>query len=381
MAQLERLVLCAMMATASAPALAQQADFKPETLGVKETIDPGPNIYVYQQEWKGAGSIAVFGKSDLSFKGLMSSGSMGQMLIAPDGKTAYSQSTFMKRYLYGDLEHVLQVYDIAKLTPVREIALPPKAAMTLGYAPMLQQSADGRFVYVQNGTPASSVTIVDIAKGAAVQEVPTPGCWGIYPAPSGAKFSSLCGTGSLLTVTLGADGTTAETASSAKIFDAGSDPVFIAGARVDGDLVFASFNGTLYRVSDADKAVKLVDTVKIADGVEGKWAPGGYGVIAYAAKAGVVFATMHPDAADGTHKNPASEIWAYDLKAKKLLSRSPVDHVASLTVSDDETPVLIGLTEDPKVLRFTSDPKAGYLLTKTGEAKLTGFPFVAAVEP
>ncbi|NYZ12561.1 amine dehydrogenase [Azospirillum sp. RWY-5-1] len=382
MVQLDKLALCAVLAVVAAPAMAQQADFKPETLTVKETIDPGPNVLVYQQEWKGAGSIAVFGKDDLAFKGLMASGSMGQMLVSPDGKTAYSQSTFMKRITYGDIEHVVQVYDVAKLTPVKEVSLPAKAAMTLGYQPMFQASADGKFLYVQNGTPAASVTVVDVAKGSVTAEIPTPGCWGIYPSAAGAyKFSTICGTGIFQTYAVTADGAPAGKTDSARIFDVNSDPIFISGVRVGGDLLFASFNGTLYRLSDAEAAVKTVETIKITDGVDGKWAPGGYAMMGYAEKAGVLFVAMHPDAGNGSHKNPAEEIWAYDLKAKKILSRSAVEHVASFAISADEAPVLFGLTEDPKMIRYTSDPKAGFALTKTGEAKVTGFPFVAQVTP
>ncbi|MGQ9364692.1 amine dehydrogenase large subunit [Azospirillum sp. ST 5-10] len=381
MVQLERLALCALMAVASAPALAQQADFKPEQLTVKAAIDPGPNVLVYQQEWKGAGSVAVFGKDDLAFKGLMTSGAMGQMLVAPDGKTAYSQSTFMKRIVYGDIEQVVQVYDVGTLSVVKEIALPPKAAMVLGYTPLFEQSADGKFLYVQNATPAASVTVVDTAKAAAVQEIPTPGCWGIYPTAAGHGFSTICGNGTFASFALGDDGAAAGKTQSAKIFDVDGDPLFIPAARAGGDLLFLSYNGTIHRLSDADGTVKTVETLKINDGVEGAWAPGGYNMVAYNDKAGVLFVGMHANAGDGSHKNAAEEIWAYDVKAKKLLSRSPVEHVSSFTVSADEAPVVFGLSEEPKLFRFTTDPKGGYALAKAGETGLTGFVSVVAVTP
>lgn len=381
MVQFERLALCAVMIVATAPALAQQTPFKPEQLSVKGSIDPGPNLLIHQQEWKGAGSTAVFSKDDLTLKGLMAAGNMAQMLLGVDGKTAYAQSTFMKRITYGDFEQVLQIYDIATLTPVKEVSLPPKAAMSLGYAALLQQSADGKFVYVQNGTPASSVTVVDVTKAAVTQEIPTPGCWGIYPSAKGYTFTTLCGTGTLGTYSLTPAGTLAESAQSPKIFDPDKDPLFITSAPVGDDRLFPSYGGAILRVSDAGKAARLVETVKINDGIDGAWAPGGYVPIGYNEKAGVLFVGMHADAKNGSHKNAAEEIWAYDLKARKLLSRTPVEHIMSITVSGDAEPVLFGLTEDPKVIRFTADPKAGFALTKTGEAKLTGYPYVAAVSP
>ncbi len=383
MVQFERLALCAVMIFAAVPALAQQAPtpFKPEQLSVKGAIDPGPNLLIHQQEWKGAGSTAVFSKDDLSFKGLMTAGNMAQMLVGVDGKTAYTQSTFMKRITYGDLEHVLQIFDIATLSPVKEVILPPKAAMSLGYAALLQQSADGKFVYVQNGTPASSVTVVDVTKAAVTQEIPTPGCWGIYPSSKGYKFTSLCGTGTVTTFNLTPAGTLADSAQSAKVFDPDKDPLYITSATAGDDRLFPSYNGSILRISDADKAAKLVESVKINEGIEGNWAPGGYAPMGYSEKTGVVFVGMHADAKNGSHKNAAEEIWAYDLKAKKLLSRTPVEHIMTITVTNDDVPVVFGLTEDPKVIRFTADPKAGFALNKTGEAKLTGYPYVAAVTP
>ncbi len=92
MATIRSAILLAALA-AALPASAEDTAFTPEEVGLKASIDPGPNVFVYQQEWKGAGSVAVYGKDDLTFKGLMTTGSMGMMLVSPDGKTAYTQST------------------------------------------------------------------------------------------------------------------------------------------------------------------------------------------------------------------------------------------------------------------------------------------------
>ena len=61
----------------------------------------------------------------------------------------------------------------------------------------------------------------------------------------------------------------------------------------------------------------------MTEGVEGNWRPGGYQTHAFHPKSGVLYVLMHKGGAEGSHKNPAEEIWAYDLRNKKLLSRSP----------------------------------------------------------
>ncbi len=151
----------------------------------------------------------------------------------------------------------------------------------------------------------------------------------------------------------------------------------MSAAKVPGGWAFPSFKGNLYVVSDAEP--KLIEKIPLAEGVEGGWAPGGYGLAAFSEKDGVLFVSMHPGAKEGSHKTLSKEIWAFDLKAKKLLSRSPAEGLATIAVSTDADPVLVGLTEDFRLIRYTADPKAGFKLTQTTEAKTTGFAMLAAV--
>jgi len=379
--QLVACTLCAMSASITG-ALAQEAEFVPETFGVKEAIDPGPNLFLNQQEWSGAGSINVYSADDLTYKGNMSAGAMGQVLISPDGTKAYSQSSYLKRIAYGEHEQVLQIFDVATLTPEREIILPPKAAMVAAYDPLLTQSADGRLVYVQNATPATSVTVVDIEAGEVLQEVPTPGCWGVYPSLEGYSFSTICGDGTFASFALGEDGSSAEKTVSEKIFDVDEDPLFVPAQRVDGLLLFMSFNGNAYLLDDSTGTITLSETFSITEGTEGGWAPGGYGLTAYNEANKVLFVTMHSEAYDGSHKNASEEIWAYDMEARELLYQSPVHGVISITVTDDEVPVLYAINEeDSTVLRYEADPEAKFVLKETAEHGDTGFATVLTVKP
>jgi methylamine dehydrogenase heavy chain len=361
--------------------LSPAAEFQSQQLTTKPTIDPGANIFTNQQAYDGAGSINVFAATDLKFKGNMGTGEMAQMLISPDGKTAYTVSNYQRRFSYGELETVLQSFDVATLTLTREIPLPPKLAMTVAFESLLAQSADGRYIYIQNATPATSVTVVDNVSGQVTAEIPSPGCFGIYPSLRGSRFSTICGDGTFATFALRPDGASADRAQSGKIFDVERDPLFTQSARAGEDLIFVSYHGMVYRLADNGPAVTLVDKQSMVAGTRGGWAPGGYELFGYNEANGILFIGMHPDAKDGSHKRGAREIWAYDLKAGKLMHRSPGESVVSLTVSDDQVPVVVAL-RDKATLRFESDPKNKFKLTKTHEhANTAPFNFDVVLRP
>jgi methylamine dehydrogenase heavy chain len=210
----------------------------------------------------------------------------------------------------------------------------------------LQLSADERYAYVQNATPATSVSVVDLKAGKMLVEIPTPGCFGIYPALQGARFSSLCGNGTLTSFTFNEDGSIVKPVKSEKIFDADTDPLFIHAVRAEKDLIFTSFNGNLYRISDDVESARLIDKFAYSAGVDGMWAPSGVALMAYNLGNNVLFVNMHPNARNGTHKDLAKEVWAIDLSTKKLLSRSPIDSSISLAVTQGKEPVLFSVDSE-----------------------------------
>jgi methylamine dehydrogenase heavy chain len=343
------------------------APFQPQHLTLKPAIDVGPNVFTRRNLEGGGGSILVFNASNLSLKGSMPVGSSGQMALSRDGKRAFAASIFMKRYVYGDLEDVLQVFDVATLSLITEIQLPPKLALVDPLQPLLVESADGRYILVQNATPASSVTVVDMRAGRVVGEIPTPGCFGIYPALVGNRFSTICGDGTFASYTLKADGTSAERSQSAKIFDADTDAIFVPFQRVGSELVFVSFTGNLYRLDDTESIVRLVDKRSITAGITGDWRPGGAQVIAYNTPNKVLFIGMHPHGKEGSHKVPAKEIWAYSFDSMKVLYRSPVDDIWALTVTDTSIPIVYASKHD-RLFRFEVDPEAKFALKESHRA-------------
>ncbi|HAA45247.1 MAG: methylamine dehydrogenase heavy chain [Halomonas sp. 54_146] len=347
-------------------------DFVPEELTVMERIKPGPNVFVLDQLWSGASRANVISQEDLTVKGNLSFGIVGQIVTSHDSKTLYSMSAYAERISYGPTEVVLQEFDVDTLSLKREIVIPEKAAQVAPSNAIVALSYDDNYAFVQNATPATSVSVVDLTSGEFVEEVPTPGCFGIFPASDSVKFTTACGDGRFQSFSLGNDNQFGSPEPSEKIFDPTSDPIFIVGKRAGDELVFVSFFGNVYQVSDSGDMVSLTNKFAITDGVEGGWAPGGVDVAAYNEANDVLFVTMHSDAYNGSHKNAAEEVWAVELSSGDVLSRSPVHELASISVTDGETPILFGLDEESTLTRFEVDVGADFELEPTSSLESVG---------
>ncbi|WP_172962382.1 amine dehydrogenase large subunit [Hydrocarboniclastica marina] len=346
-------------------------DFEPEVLTVEESIEPGANLFLLDQSWQGASRLNVLAVEDLAHKGNLSMGLVAQMALSRDRKTAYTISAYAKRITYGPTEAVLQIFDVDTLTLKSEVIIPDKMSQVAPSNAVLQLSADDRYAFIQNATPATSVTIVDTKAGEVIAEVPTPGCFGIYPALDSQRFSTLCGDGTMAAYDFEADGEFSAPVRSKKLFDPDEDALFIMPERVGKDLVFPSFKGNLYRISDAGTP-RLVDKFSLTEGIEGDWAPGGVDVMAYNASHDVMFVLMHPDAEEGSHKNGAEELWAVDMDAQEVLYRSAVGHLASIAVTPGEEPVLFGMSEESEVVRYEIAPEARFAAKPTATLEGAG---------
>lgn len=342
-----------------------QDDFVPEILTVEERIQPGANLFVLDQSWSGASRANVLSVDDLSMKGNLSFGITGQIVASKDFKTLYSMSAYAKRITYGPTEAVLQEFDVETLSLKREIIIPEKAVQVAPSNAVVTLSHDDNYAFVQNATPATSVTVVDLKAGAVIQEVPTPGCFGIFPATDAVKFTTVCGDGRFQTFHFGDNGQFGSPERSEKIFDAETDPLFIVGKRAGRELVFVSFNGNVYQVSDSGKAARLTKTFSFTEGVEGGWAPGGVDVAAYNLVNNTLFVTMHSESYNGSHKNAAEEVWAIDLRRSQVVSRTEVHELASIAVTSGRSPVLFGLNEEGVLTRYALDAAKGFALEET----------------
>ena len=377
-------LLCAVTGVfAPVPAFAQDDEFVPETPTAKAEMEPGPNVFIPVQNWANGPSVSyIYSADDLTRKGSVSGGSQSHFTLSRDGTKAYMASGYYPRYDSGDGEHVLQVFDVATNTLTTEILLPYKVAQYTDDISLLQLSADETFAFVQNATPATSVTVVDLTKGEVTQEVPAPGCFGIYPLPEVVGFSAICNDGAFTTFTLSADGKTFESQKSAPIFDPDADPIYLSSDRAEGDLLFISYHGNVYRLSDKDGVITKLSVTPIAEGVEGDWGTSGYTVVTYNEANGILFVPMASAHYDGSHYHASEEVWAYDLNDKALLYRSPLADLIGVQVTDGAEPALYGFSiKDAKVYKYEVDPQARFAAKKVAEHSVDGFATTLMVSP
>jgi methylamine dehydrogenase heavy chain len=298
------------------------------------------------------GKIHVLDGDTFRTLGNVPNGFFGAMAISADGATLYSAASYYSRGDHGTRSDVVEFYGARSLALEGEVALPPKRVQTTGYAPYLPDSARGEYLFVQNATPASSVTLVDTAHRHVLSEIPTAGCIGVYPSPTvETRFSTLCGDGAAVTIDFDPTGHETARHRSAKFFDPDADALFIAGVPANGKTLFVSFLGHAQSVdfsgptAAAGAAWPLVVGTDLADG----WRPGGYQVLAYNAATGQAYVTMHAHGVEGGHKKGADAIWRVDLASQTVKARGPGGGASFVAVSAGPHPVVFTSSLDTGV--------------------------------
>jgi methylamine dehydrogenase heavy chain len=332
--------------------------------------DNGHRLYVldYALSHGVDGKVRVIDGDNFRTLGQITNGQMGSFNVAADGKTLFNATTFFSRGDHGDHMEVLEFYDPGTLLPTGEIMLDPKRAQSTGVTALMPESADGKYLFVQNVTPASSVSVVDLSARKIIAELPTAGCFGIYPAAiEPRRFSTLCGDGAVVTIGFDSGGAEIARKRSAVLFDPDKDPLFITAAQAGQKTLFLSFLGNVHEIDLSGDAARQLATWSISGAAPPaeNWRPGGTLPLAYNEATKQLYVGMHINGHEGSHKFGATEIWKVDIVRRAVVARNRSDGAISLAVSHGPKPVLFTVNGDAaSITRYD-----GETLTKLGETR------------
>jgi methylamine dehydrogenase heavy chain len=256
------------------------------------------------------------------FLGMLNGGFGTVMPLFPSRRPEiYLPATYYSRGTRGKRTDVLTIYDLATLSPIGEVILPPRRAtnaVALGHSAL---SDDDRFVAVFNWTTGTSLSVVDVVRRLLTTEINTPGCSLVYAAGP-RRFFSICGDGSLFVVTLNDDGREASRRRTEPFFDPRADPVTEKAVRWGDQWIFVSFEGVVHPVDVSGPEIRFGEPWSLVGAAdrEDSWRIGGLQHLAVHQRSGRLYALMHRGGPD-THKQTGEEVWIYDLISDKRVER------------------------------------------------------------
>lgn len=295
-------------------------------------------------------------------RGALGSAQFGNFAQAKTRPELYVVETFYERGHRGARTDVLTIYDKTTLNPIGEVVLPGgKRAQTLTEIGSFQLSADERFAYVFNFTPASSVTIVDLKARKVVGDVDIPGCVHAF-ALKGRGFASLCGNGGVVSTKLDENGRRVGQTMSEPFHDIDNEPMFTRPAIIDGVGYFPTYHGKIQEIDLSGDEAVVGDSWPIAlpEGAAGgkrlfglmkgkkpeKRLPSGWQLIS-SDDAGRIFVLMRATDTIDDHDTGADEVWVIDPKSRDVVDRIKLRGDSQLIeVTGGEDPYLVALNLD-----------------------------------
>ncbi|MDE2347751.1 MAG: amine dehydrogenase [Gammaproteobacteria bacterium] len=272
-------------------------------------------------------------------------------LLVPHGRAEfYTADTVWSRYTRGTRTDYITVYDKRTLDPIGEIVLPgAKRALITAMQGMFEFTDRQRLGLVFNFTPASSVTVVDLIARKVLGTIDIPGCSLIYPSGD-LGFSTLCSSGTILSLKLDAQGRVAARRESARFNHLGRDPLFTSSALIGGVRYFATMQGNAQPIDMHAEFAKVLPAWSLLSPSEraAGWRPSGWQVVASDGKKDL-YVLMQAQAHEGTQKDPAQEVWVYDVAAKARIRRLHlVRPGGSIALTHGSKPLLVVQSYAPR---------------------------------
>lgn len=305
--------LCSAIALADSPPLPAE----PIPAVASLPVPTGHWLYAHDAAFYSLTSGKVFvidvGADSQNVLGLIGAAQFASFRQSPERGELYVGETFFSRGTRGEQTDVLTVYEASSLQLLGEVLLPAKRMQVVPQKAALQVTRNGAFALIFNFTPASSVTVVDLATREVVNEIALPGCMLTYPfGPSG--FVTLCGDGSLLGVVLDRDGRSVRQHRTETFNDIDGDPMFMKAGWVGETVYFPTFDGWIQPIGlDGPEPMprpKWRLETDLSGAPEGA-KPSGWQVISTDA-AGRLYVLMRERAQPGEHKSGGDTVWVVD---------------------------------------------------------------------
>jgi len=347
-ARLSAAAICALALLGSAT-IAQAADpLQPDPELEAVTLPAPKPSWIFVDRGFTARGNTIFDTDTGKMLGQIETSDLADLAIDPAGKAYYVAESLWTKGSRGTRQDMITVYDPATLKLKTEIAIPGRILIDSRKFNFILGD-DGKTAYVYNLDPASSVNVVDLAKGKFVKKIELPGCASMM-AVTGIGFSALCSDGSLATVKVAA--AKPEITRSAPFFSATNDPIFdnFGYDRAKQQVVFLTYSGQVYTAKlGAAPTIAEPFSLQAAAGVPAgdtkplvvNWFPGGRQNNAYHIASGHLFVLMHMGEY-WTHKEPGTEIWDLDVAAKKVVKRIPLaEEAGRVAVTQEANPKLV----------------------------------------
>jgi methylamine dehydrogenase heavy chain len=264
-----------------------------------------------------------------------------RLILSADGATIYSPETYFSRGTRGERHDVVSYYDAKTLEPTGETPVPPKHSSNLAVSGNSQLTDDGRFLVIYFFNPGQSVGVVDVVTRKWVGEIETPGCALVYPVAERAFFS-LCADGAVQLINLDETGALSKQRRIEKVLAVDKDPVDEEPVRYKGNWLFTSFAGKIVPVSASADSVSAGEPWWLTTAAEraAQWRPGGHQKTSLSPALNRLYVLMRRGGPD-THKDPAEEVWVYDLATHARVQRIHLKgQSTSILVSRDDKPQL-----------------------------------------
>ena len=326
-----------------------RGEVQPERIGNVNTLPE-----TYPAHWIIAQDGAFFHMSDGKFhvldvdsddparryKGMFNGSFIAQFYQAKSKPEMYVVETFHARGNRGARTDVMTIYDKTSLAPIGEVVIPPKRSSNMPTEYNLQLVDNETLALVYNFTPVASVSVIDVVGRKFLAEIPLPGCALVYPM-NGRSFASLCADGTMIGISLDAEGQKVSSSRTDAFFDVNDDPLMEKAAMHEAIAYFPSFHGDVYSVDLTGVEPIVGQSWSLVTDETSGWRPGGLQVTTFDA-AGRLYVLMHPDGYEGSHKDPGVEVWVFDIDARRLLKRIKLQVPAiSIALTRDANPLLV----------------------------------------